>query len=179
MCDIKTIIEEYRQGEKHAAEKIYQLFAAKMFAVCLRYSNNRSDAEDIFQDGFIKVFEQIKQYKGEGSFEGWMRRIFIHLALERIRRQKKFQFVDELDQINNLEDISSEIQPLLSLDKLNEFVKELPERYRLVFNLYIQEELSHKEIARLLEISEGTSKSNLSRARELLKKKIKEYVYEE
>lgn len=178
MCEIQSIIGQFRRGNMKAAEKIYNLFAAKMFAVCLRYTGNRSDAEDILQDGFIKIFDQIAQYKGEGSFEGWIRRIFVHLAIERIRKSKKWELVDEFDQWDGTEEESGDLQPTVSMEKLHEFVEELPERYRLVFSLYIQEELSHKEIAAMMGITEGTSKSNLSRARELLKRKIKEYVYE-
>ena len=140
MCNLDRIIDKCKQGDRQAAEKIYQIFSAKMFALCLRFSKDRADAEDTLQDGFIKIFTSIGQYTGKGSFEGWMKRIMINTAM------------------------------------LADFVNQLPERYKMVFNLYVIEEMSHKDIAALLGINEGTSKSNLARAREILKRKVKEYL---
>ncbi|MGL5681789.1 MAG: RNA polymerase sigma factor [Marinifilaceae bacterium] len=176
MSNLEQTIAKCKKGDMKAAEQIYNLFAAKMFAVCLRYSNSYHDAEDCLQDGFIKVFDQIEQFKGSGSFEGWMRRIFVHICIERIRKNAKISTTDEFDDIT--ESPPEELFEDLTIEELNEMVNSLPDKYRLVFGLYVQEEMTHKEIAQMLNISEGTSKSNLSRARELLKKRIKELVYE-
>lgn len=147
-----------------------------MFAVCIRYSRTREEAEDNLQDGFIKVLESIKQYSGKGSFEGWMKRIFVNTALEKYRRNTPVQLLGDLPEQEEEEGEGSMNVPG---EVLLEFVSRLPEKYRMVFNLYVMEEKSHKEIAALVGISEGTSKSNLARAKEILRRKIKEYVKHE
>ena len=132
-----------------------------------RFSKDRADAEDTLQDGFIKIFTSIGQYTGKGSFEGWMKRIMINTAMEKFRKNSPLQIVEELPEI---EEVS------MPEEVLADFVNQLPERYKMVFNLYVIEEMSHKDIAALLGINEGTSKSNLARAREILKRKVKEYL---
>jgi RNA polymerase sigma-70 factor (ECF subfamily) len=137
----------------------------------LKYSKNYQDAEDNLQDSFLTIFEKIKQFKHKGSFEGWLKRITIHTALQKYRKKAPLQILKEVadeieDEQLNLED------SIFSMDVLLGFVQQLPDRYRLIFNLYVLDEHSHKEIASLLKISEGTSKSNLSRARKILKEKI-------
>lgn len=144
-----------------------------MFAICIQFSKDRMEAEDNLQEGFIKVFRSLGQYTGKGSFEGWMKRIFINTALEKLRKNRPMQLVEEFPDI---EDTDVDDDVLIPEKVLIEFVDQLPEKYKLVFNLYVMEEMSHKEIAGLARITEGTSKSNLSRAREILKKKIKEYL---
>ena len=168
MCNLDRIIDKCKQGDRQAAEKIYQIFSAKMFALCLRFSKDRADAEDTLQDGFIKIFTSIGQYTGKGSFEGWMKRIMINTAMEKFRKNSPLQIVEELPDIDEEVSIPEEV--------LADFVNQLPERYKMVFNLYVIEEMSHKDIAALLGINEGTSKSNLARAREILKRKVKEYL---
>jgi RNA polymerase sigma factor (sigma-70 family) len=137
----------------------------------LKYSKNYQDAEDNLQDSFLTIFEKIKQFKHKGSFEGWLKRITIHTALQKYRKKAPLQILKEVadeieDEQLNLED------SIFSMDVLLGFVQQLPDRYRLIFNLYVLDEHSHKEIASLLKISQGTSKSNLSRARKILKEKI-------
>jgi RNA polymerase sigma factor (sigma-70 family) len=137
----------------------------------LKYSKNYQDAEDNLQDSFLTIFEKIKQFKHKGSFEGWLKRITIHTAVQKYRKKAPLQILKEVadeieDEQLNLED------SIFSMDVLLGFVQQLPDRYRLIFNLYVLDEHSHKEIASLLKISEGTSKSNLSRARKILKEKI-------
>ncbi len=176
MCKLDQIIDKCRQGDRKAAEKIYRMFSAKMFAICLRFSRDRAEAEDTLQDGFIKLFDSIGQYSGKGSFEGWMKKIFINLSLEKFRNKHQLQLVEEVpdiveSDIDDTVDIPSEI--------LTDFVEQLPERYKLVFNLYVMEEMQHKDIAMALGITEGTSKSNLARAREILKRKVREYLNHE
>ena len=174
MCNLDRIIDKCKQGDRQAAEKIYQIFSAKMFALCLRFSKDRADAEDTLQDGFIKIFTSIGQYTGKGSCEGWMKRIMINTAMEKFRKNSPLQIVEELPEIEDNEDIDEEVS--IPEEVLADFVNQLPERYKMVFNLYVIEEMSHKDIAALLGINEGTSKSNLARAREILKRKVKEYL---
>ena len=174
MCNLDRIIDKCKEGDRQAAEKIYQIFSAKMFALCLRFSKDRADAEDTLQDGFIKIFTSIGQYTVKCSFEGWMIRILINTAMEKFRKNPPLQIVEELPEIEDNEDIDEEVS--IPEEVLADFVNQLPERYKMVFNLYVIEEMSHKDIAALLGINEGTSKSNLARAREILKRKVKEYL---
>ena len=180
MCNIEQIIEKCKNGDRNAAEKIYRKYAAEMFAVCIRFTNNRADAEDILQDGFIKIFNSIGKYSGKGSFEGWMRRVFVNMCLEQYRKRQSMTVVDNLPD-TAAADIEDDIDDNVDIpvDVLQRFVNELPDKYRMVFGLYVVENMKHKEIATALGISEGTSKSNLARARELLKTKIKEYIENE
>lgn len=173
MCKLDKIIDQCKKGDRRAAEQLYKMFSARMFAVCIQFSKDRIEAEDNLQDGFIKVFQSLKQYASKGSFEGWMKRIFINTALEKFRKNRSIQLVEEFPDI---EDTDIEEDVSISENILLEFVDQLPEKYKLVFNLYVTEEMPHKEIASLVGITEGTSKSNLARAREILKRKVKEYL---
>lgn len=166
---LKDLIRKCRNNDRNAQEQLYRLYAAKLFGVCLKYSSSRQEAEDNLQDGFVTIFEKISQYKNEGSFEGWMKRILINTALQKHRQQKVYGITNE-DYLQQ-EEIEVETEEL-SVDFLLECVQSLPDRYRQVFNLYVMDGHSHKEIAELLKISEGTSKSNLARARMALKDKI-------
>lgn len=151
---------------------MYRLFAPKLFAVSLKYSRNYEEAQDNLQDAFITIFKKINQFKSKGSFEGWLKRITINTALQRYRKQSVFSIVDE-EAIEQVDEVKVEDEDM-SLDVLLELIQGLPNRYRMVFNLYVLDGYSHKEIAKLLDISEGTSKSNLSRARSILKEKIED-----
>jgi RNA polymerase sigma factor (sigma-70 family) len=145
-----------------------------MFAVCFRYAKSREEAEDILQEGFVKVFENIGKFRKEGSLEGWIRRIMYHTAIQKFREKKEVDNAISLDSTNlNLTQQSSEdILGNIQVKELLKLIQELPNRYRLVFNLYVFEGLKHREIAEQLGITEGTSKSNLSDARAILQKKI-------
>ena len=143
-----------------------------MFSICLKYSRNNAEAEDNLQDAFVTIFKKISQFKNIGSFEGWMKRIAINTALQRYRSKGVFDIVNE----NQIGDESLEFdEDIISIDFLLKIIQELPDRYRLVFNLYVLDDYSHKEIAEMLMISTGTSKSNLARARMILKEKIENY----
>lgn len=166
---LKKLILKCKNRDIKAQSEVYQLFAGKMFAISLKYSRNTQEAEDNLQDAFITIFEKIDQFKFKGSFEGWMKRIVINTTLQSYRQKSVLNLVeynlpDEVD----VEVVEDEI----SLDFLLGIVQELPERYRMVFNLYVLDGFSHKEISKLLGIAEGTSKSNLSRARLILKEKV-------
>lgn len=137
--------------------------------MCLKYSNSYQQAEDNLQDGFMTIFEKIKQYQDKGSFEGWMKRIMINTTLQKYRKQTVFDIVNEED----LKEPEVEIdEEMVSVDYLMEIIQELPDRYRQVFNLYAMDGYSHKEISTMLKITTGTSKSNLARARIILKEKV-------
>lgn len=151
--------------------KVYQLYADKLFVVCLKYSRNQEDAEDTLQDSFITIFSKIKQYKNQGSFEGWLKRITINTALQKYRDKAPLEIVNDIPEQEEDEELSLDNNSF-GLDVLLKFIQKLPDRYRLVFNLYVLDNFSHKEISSLLKISESTSKSNLSRARKILKNQL-------
>lgn len=173
MSDNKNIIKGCLEGVKRDQELLYRRHAAKMFAVCLQYSGNDEEARDILQDGFIKIFENLVFYKHEGSFEGWMHRIIVNTALEKYRERHHLYRVDDIDTIPepDADPYNDDYSGLEAIDLLD-MIRELPPKYRMVFNLYAIEGYSHKEISQMTGISEGTSKSNLSRARVILQKKI-------
>lgn len=152
-----------------AQAELYTRYNSVLFSICLKYAPNKTEAEDILQDSFITIFDKIEQYKRKGSFEGWLKRVTINTALQRYRKPTVVSLVNE----ENIEDVGVEvIDETITLDFLLKLVQELPDRYRMVFNLYVLDGYSHKEIAKLLSISQGTSKSNLARARKILKNKI-------
>ena len=154
-----------------AQSKVYHLFADKLFAISLKYSRNYEDAEDNLQDSFLSIFSKIKQYKHKGSFEGWLKRITIHTVLQKYRKKAPLEVVKEIE--SDIEEDEIEIaNTVFNVDVLLSYIQQLPDRYRLVFNLFVLDDYSHKEIADLLKISEGTSKSNLSRARKILKNQL-------
>lgn len=166
---LKDLILRCKKQDRKAQEQLYRLYAAKLFGLCLKYSDNKQQAEDNLQDGFVTIFEKISQYKDAGSFEGWMKRIIINTALQKHRQQKVYGITNE----DHLKEEEVEVETdELSVDFLLECVQALPDRYRQVFNLYAMDGYSHKEIAGMLKISEGTSKSNLARARMALKDRI-------
>lgn len=168
---IEQLIKKCKKQDLKSQEQLYRLFSKKLFGVCLKYSRNYQEAEDNLQDAFIVIFNKIGQYKNKGSFEGWMKRIVINTALQRYRKQQVFSIINE-DQIENHEVEIEENQ--FELNYLLKIIQELPDRYRMVFNLYVLDGFSHKEIADFMEISVGTSKSNLARARDILKRKIEQ-----
>jgi RNA polymerase sigma factor (sigma-70 family) len=157
------------QGQRQAQKQLYDQHSSKMFALCLRYTGSQEEAEDLLQEGFIKVFNNLVQYKGEGSFEGWIRRIFVNSAVEFLRKRNlKPRMVDHLNVDVEIEHSSGFDK--LSLSDLLQMIQKLPPGYRTIFNLYVIEGYSHKEISQLLHISEGTSKSQLARAKMILQK---------
>jgi RNA polymerase sigma-70 factor (ECF subfamily) len=171
---LDQLIHNCKKNDAKAQEQIYKLFAPKFFGVCLKYSTNYVEAEENLQDGFIIVFNKIEQFQFKGSFEGWAKRIMINNALQKYRSQVRFLEVvnDRIidDEVPEIDDID------VSLDYLMQIIQELPDRYRMVFNLYVLDGYSHKEIAEMLEITTGTTKSNLARARMILKEKIDQHT---
>lgn len=166
---LDQLIHNCKKQDIKAQEQLYRLYANKLFAVCLKYSSSYQQAEDNLQDGFMIIFDKIKQYQDKGSFEGWMKRIMINTTLQKYRKQTVFEIVNE----EHLTEPDIEIdEDEVSVDYLLNIIQDLPERYRQVFNLYAMDGFSHKEISEMLQISTGTSKSNLARARIILKEKI-------
>ena len=177
--ELKDLITACKKQDREAQGLLYKRYADALFGQCLKYASNYDDAKDHLQESFLTIFDKIDQYKGRGSFEGWMKRIAINTVLQSYRRNKEVPLhreellkAKEEELSLNIEEISDSELPLSFLLSI---VQELPERYRLVFNLYVLDGYSHKEIAEMLDIAEGTSKSNLFRARENLAKRIKEY----
>ena len=169
---LNQLIENCKIDDTKAQSELYKLFSSKLFAICLKYSRNYAEAEDNLQDAFLTIFKKIEQYKNKGSFEGWLKRIAINTALQRYRNEKVFDIINE----NTIEEVEIEIdEDSISIDYLLQIIQELPDRYRLVFNLYVLDGYSHKEIANMLNINIGTSKSNLARARQILKQTIEDY----
>jgi len=167
--NLKRLIKRCKKQEISAQKSLYNLYADKLFSLSLKYSRNYAEAQDNLQDAFITIFNKIEQYQNKGSFEGWLKRILINTALQKYRQQKVFELINE-DALQAKDAKLDEEE--YSLSFLLECIQGLPNRYRLVFNLYVLDGFSHREVAEKLNISEGTSKSNLSRARELLKRKI-------
>ncbi len=169
---LNQLIENCKINDTKAQSELYKLFSSKLFSVCLKYSRNYAEAEDNLQDSFLTIFNKIEQYKNKGSFEGWLKRITVNTVLQRYRNEKVFDIINE----DTIEDVELEIdEEHVSIDYLLKIIQELPDRYRLVFNLYVLDGYSHKEIADMLKINLGTSKSNLARARQILKQTIENY----
>lgn len=172
--DQKELIKRCKRYDRKAQEELYRKYSESLFLLCLKYTGSYEQAQDLLQDGFIKIFEKIGQYTGKGSFEGWMSRLMINTALKRLRKNGAFLTIQKDLPEEEDEDIENEG---LSLEFLIEIIQKLPDAYRLVFNLYVMEGHSHKEIAQLLNISEGTSKSNLARARMKLRESINDHLF--
>ena len=169
---LDQIINDCKKNHPKAQEQLYQLFAKKFYGVCLKYSSNYADAQDNLQDGFLIIFRKIDQFSGKGSFEGWAKRIMINNALQKFKGMRYMEVINENIPEDDVE-IDDENVPI---EYLMQIIQELPDQYRLVFSLYVLDGYSHKEIAETLKITTGTTKSNLSRARLILKEKIEAYT---
>lgn len=169
---LEQLIENCKSNDAKAQSELYKLFSGKLFAVCLKYSRNYVEAEDNLQDAFLTIFKKIEQYKNKGSFEGWLKRLTVNTVLQQYRNEKVFDIVNE----TIADEVEVEIdEDDLSIDYLLQIIQKLPDRYRLVFNMYVLDGYSHKDIAEMLDIHIGTSKSNLARARQILKQTIEDY----
>ena len=165
------LIQGSIEGNREIQELLYHRFSSKMYAVCLRYSGNAADAQDLLQEGFIKVFKNLNKFRGEGSFEGWMRRIFLNTSIEHYRKKVNMLSVTETQEVT-IEDKEWNILDNLAEKDIISMIHELSPGYRVVFNMHVIEGYSHKEIADVLGINEGTSKSQLARAKGVLKKMV-------
>jgi len=167
----QDLIQACCRGERAAQQAIYERYASRLFSICLRYADDYHQAEDLLQEGFLKVFRHISAFRSEGSFEGWLRRIFVNTAIEQHRKKHHLYPLVEVLQ-SDLEWQDEGVMDQLAADDLMDMVNSLSPGYRTVFNLYAIEGYNHKDIADILGISEGTSKSQLARARAILQKKV-------
>ena len=174
MYSEEELINRCLNNEAKAQEQFYRRYASKMYGVCLRFAKNQMGADDILQDGFIKIFLNLKSFRKEGSLEGWVRRTIVNTAINSYKKNAKYLNDIEIDQADVMLNISEGALDKISVKELLELIKALPTGYKMVFNLNVIEGYTHKEISQLLNISENTSKSQLSRARQTLQKKLSE-----
>ncbi|MFH0894947.1 MAG: sigma-70 family RNA polymerase sigma factor [Bacteroidota bacterium] len=174
MISDKELVRKCLEQDPAAQELLYRRFASKMLGVCLRYARDRMEAEDILQDGFVKVFNKLVDFRGDGSLEGWVRRIMVNSAINAYHSNLKYLQNIEIENAKLGDSGLSDFNALdsISVEEMLKLVQELPEGYRIVFNMYAIEGYSHKEIGGMLNITESTSKSQLSRARVTLQKKL-------
>lgn len=163
----EQLINGCKKNDIKAQEQLYREYSPKLFSVCLKYSRNYAEAQDNLQDGFLLIFDKIQQYAFKGSFEGWMKKVLINHILQQYRKEAFLSLVEDYI----IEEVEIEYDDI-SIEYLMKIIQELPDRYRLVFNLNVIDGYSHQEIATMLKINIGTSKSNLHRARMILKDKI-------
>jgi RNA polymerase sigma factor (sigma-70 family) len=168
MVDLTQIIKDCVDGKKQAQFELYKILLPKLMSVCTRYTGSKYEAEDYLQDSFIKIFSNIKDYKGNGPIEAWARRIAVNIILKEFQKKSPLKKSLELDEIQEPADEKNDILSDLRHSELLSFINCLPESKKIIFNLYVIEGYTHKEISQLLKISEGTSKSQLSRAKEML-----------
>lgn len=176
--DDSALVKKCVDGDQRAQRMLFERFAPKMLGVCMRYSKNSEQAEDVLQDGFVKVFTKLSYYKGDGSLEGWIRRIVVNTALDQIRKNAKFQDNVALDDVDYKLELKGNVLENLAAEDLLVLINEMPAGYKVVFNMFAIEGYSHKEIAQELNVSENTSKSQYSRARAYLKKKLEDLNFE-
>ena len=176
MEDLEKLISDCKAGKREAQSRLYEMFAPKLFGVCLRYSRDETEAEDTLHEGFILIFSKIGQFSFKGSFEGWMKRIVVNISLEKCRNRYKMNTVEDIS-IYESRSVDEDVFAEMNANQLLEMIRDLSPRYRMVFNLFAIDGYSHKEIAEMMGISDGTSKSNLARARKILQDKIIEFGY--
>jgi RNA polymerase sigma-70 factor (ECF subfamily) len=168
---IDSLLDGCKRGERKAQENLYRTLSPRMMAVCLRYAKDSFEAEDILQIAFAKVFIKVSEFRSEGSFEGWIRRIMVNTAIESYRKNLRSMSVVDIDEVFDQPQTTFDMNQLETKD-LMKLIQQLSSGYRMVFNMYVIEGYSHREISETLGISEGASKSQLSRARAILKEKI-------
>lgn len=173
MLEYKELIEACVKGDRLAQRNLYDIFSKRMYVVCLRYTKSQQEAEDVLQDSFIKIFKSLNGYRGDSRLDYWIKRIVVNTALNSQRKKLYMYPMVDIDDVKNDYD-HSKILSGFQMDELLNMIRELPTGCRTVFNMFAIEGYSHKEIAKMLEVSEGTSKSQFSRARKLLMEKIAE-----
>lgn len=172
--ELKTVIEGCLAGDAKSQKLLFDYFAPKMLTVCKRYTNDQMEAEDVLQEGFIKLFQRMDSFTFQGSFEGWVRRLFVNTALDHLRKEKKNKFLEDVDDIGIHLDAEAYIIEGLEAEHLMKLLEVIPSGYRVVFNLFAIEGYSHKEIGELLNVTESTSKSQYFRAKSFIQKKLEE-----
>jgi RNA polymerase sigma factor (sigma-70 family) len=176
----EVILKGCRDGKRNAQKQLYDRFVSPMLAVCLRYARSRDEAEDLLQEGFLKVFQNINSFRQQGSLEGWIKRIMVNHALNHFKKNRKIPFFEDVTEINEQDiiDTNDDIQVSAPIppEKLLSLIQTLPEGYRMVFNLYVFEDYTHKDIAVAMNISENTSKTQLMKARRYLQKLLIDFL---
>ncbi|MCW3106425.1 MAG: hypothetical protein JWQ09_931 [Segetibacter sp.] len=170
--DTTALIQACIEGDRYSQSRLYKIFAPKMFSTCLRYAKTREEAEEILQEGFVQVFKSLKNFKNTGAFEGWIKKIMVHCAVQQFRSKSKLVPVINLDTVALEEMGTEDIITQLGKKELLKMIQALPPAYRMIFNLYVFEGMKHREIAALLGIAEGTSKSNFSDAKVILQRAV-------
>lgn len=165
----KELINNCKNGDRKAQAQLYRKYASILFGICLKYSRNKTEAEDNLHDTFMTIYDKIEQYSGKGSFEGWIKRIAVNTTLQKYRKEEHLNVVSE--NFEKEAEVDSAYTDI-NLQTLLQYIQELPNKYRLTFNMYVLDGYSHKEISEKLGTSTGTSKSNLARARMILKEKV-------
>jgi len=166
----QELIRKCIKGNREAQELLYRTYAPVLFGVCLKYSRNKSEAEDNLHDSFMTIYEKMHQYGSKGSFEGWLKRVTINTVLQKYRKKDPLSLLAPVEDQGEDRRTGEELE--VSLGQLLQYIQELPHKYRITFNMYVLDGYSHKEISEILGTSTGTSKSNLSRARMILQEKI-------
>ncbi len=172
----KEWLEGSLRGDRRAQRALYDAYKTQMFRLCLRYARDHSEAEDMLQEGFIRVFKDLSQYRGDGPLGGWIRKAMIHAALQHLRRERRFLVTDEIESISETHEDQDTIFSHLDAKALTQMIQQLPPGYRAVFNLYVVEGFTHPEIAEQLEISVGASKSQLFKAKAMLKNLVEKIM---
>jgi len=172
MQDEASLIQACIKQNRAAQKKLYDLYAPKMLGVCYRYAQSKEEAEDMLQEGFIKVFQKLDSFKFQGVFEGWLRRIFVNTAINIIRKYQKLQYETDIEEAGTMASNAAEVLDAMQNKEVIELIRNMPQGYRTVLNLYAIEGYSHKEIGEMLGINESSSRSQFTRAKAVLAKKI-------
>jgi RNA polymerase sigma-70 factor (ECF subfamily) len=173
MPDLNHIIDRCIRKDKTAQKMLYNLYASTLLGICFRYARDRTEAEDILQDGFVKIFTHIEKFEGKGSFEGWMKRIIVNTAITHYHQNLKHYYHQDFDEISETKTLNNTNADFTQAELL-QVINELPSGFRIIFNMYVVEGYKHKEIAQMLDIDIGTSKSQFSRAKRLIRKRLLE-----
>ena len=172
MLNDEHLISECLQNNRVAQKSLYDKYAAKMMGVCLRYTNSKEDAEDVLIEGYTNIFQKLSMYKGDGSFEGWMKRIMINTAISHFRSNSKYRFHQDIDEVQNISEHQETVIEKMETQRIMKLVNSMPEGYKMIFNLFAVEGYTHREIGEMLNLSEGTSKSQFSKARKWLQTRL-------
>ncbi len=172
MLNEEILISECLKNNRIAQKELYDKYSSKLMGICIRYTNSREDAEDVLIEGFTTIFHKLKMYKGDGSFEGWMKRIMVNTAISHFRQNSKYRFHQDIDEVIDISEKQETVIEHMEAKRILNLVNTMPEGYRLIFNLYAVEGYTHREIGEMLNLSEGTSKSQFSKARRWLQNRL-------
>lgn len=175
MYSENELIDECLKNNRIAQKQLYEKYSRKMFGVCLRYAKSKEEAEDVLADVFVQVFTKLSSFKRDGSFEGWIRRIVVNTSITAYRSNLKFNLNDEISEVRDVSNNDVSAIELLNVQQIKSIIQQMPDGYRMVFNLHVIEGYNHREIGEILGINEGTSKSQFSKARKWMQAKLEQY----